>query len=129
VTVSGASYSQSYEPCADNVGGPCGYYSGGQSKGLNSLGGGNSILVSDQSRFISFGSTGFALQQDINFNVTGADVPGGLASYFALDFTLPDGLSVAAVPEPSTWAMLLIGFASVGFLSCMKSRREDWRFL
>jgi hypothetical protein len=29
---------------------------------------------------------------------------------------------VAAVPEPSTWAMLLIGFAGIGFMSCCRSR-------
>jgi hypothetical protein len=31
--------------------------------------------------------------------------------------TLPDGLSFAApVPEPSTWAMIIIGFAGIGFM-------------
>jgi PEP-CTERM motif len=30
---------------------------------------------------------------------------------------LPDGLSFAApVPEPSTWAMIIIGFAGIGFM-------------
>jgi hypothetical protein len=29
-----------------------------------------------------------------------------------------------AVPEPSTWAMILIGFAGLGFLSHRKSRRD-----
>jgi hypothetical protein len=32
-------------------------------------------------------------------------------------------LTVAAVPEPSTWAMLLIGFAGIGFAGYRKSRR------
>jgi hypothetical protein len=27
------------------------------------------------------------------------------------------GISGAAVPEPSTWAMMSIGFAAIGFLS------------
>jgi PEP-CTERM motif len=26
-------------------------------------------------------------------------------------------LSVAAVPEPSTWAMMILGFASIGFMA------------
>ncbi len=30
---------------------------------------------------------------------------------------LPDGFTVAAVPEPSTWAMMILGFAGVGFKS------------
>jgi hypothetical protein len=33
---------------------------------------------------------------------------------------------VTPVPEPSTWAMLLIGFAGIGFASYRKSRRP-WR--
>jgi len=28
--------------------------------------------------------------------------------------------TIAAVPEPSTWAMLLVGFAGVGFVACRK---------
>jgi hypothetical protein len=34
--------------------------------------------------------------------------------YLSAEATLPDGFSVAAVPELSTWAMLLIGFAVIG---------------
>jgi len=30
---------------------------------------------------------------------------------------VPEGFSVAVVPERSTWAMLLIGFAGVGFMA------------
>jgi hypothetical protein len=28
-----------------------------------------------------------------------------------------DGASIAAVPEPSTWAMMILGFAGIGFLA------------
>jgi hypothetical protein len=34
-----------------------------------------------------------------------------------------DGIT-AAVPEPSTWAMLLLGFAGVGFIAYRRSRGE-----
>jgi outer membrane lipase/esterase len=37
--------------------------------------------------------------------------------YLSAEATLPDGFSVAAVPELSTWAMLLIGFAGLGFMA------------
>jgi hypothetical protein len=30
---------------------------------------------------------------------------------------------VATVPEPSTWAMMLVGFAGLGFVSYRASRR------
>jgi outer membrane lipase/esterase len=32
-------------------------------------------------------------------------------------------LSVAAVPEPSTWAMMILGFAGVGFMAYRRSRK------
>jgi hypothetical protein len=37
------------------------------------------------------------------------------AAYYSLSATVPDGFSITAVPEPSTWAMLLIGFAGLGY--------------
>jgi hypothetical protein len=36
--------------------------------------------------------------------------------------------AVAAVPEPSTWAMLLLGFAGVGFLAYRRKNRASFRF-
>jgi hypothetical protein len=46
------------------------------------------------------------------------------SSFFGVEVTLPDGFSLvdlaAPVPEPSTWAMLLIGFAGIGFATCRK---------
>jgi hypothetical protein len=48
---------------------------------------------------------------------------------YSVGIVLPDGLSVAgeepitsAVPEPSTWAMLLIGFAGIGFAAIRRRR-------
>jgi PEP-CTERM motif len=37
---------------------------------------------------------------------------------------LTDTPEVAAVPEPSTWAMMMLGFAGVGFLSYRRTRRN-----
>jgi hypothetical protein len=31
----------------------------------------------------------------------------------------------SAVPEPSTWAMMLIGFAGLGFVGYRQARRKD----
>jgi PEP-CTERM motif len=33
------------------------------------------------------------------------------------------GLSIATVPEPSTWAMMLLGFAGLGFAGYRASRK------
>jgi hypothetical protein len=47
------------------------------------------------------------------------DGAGGLPAGFA--FRLDSGtLSVSAVPEPSTWAMMVLGFAGVGFMACRR---------
>lgn len=36
--------------------------------------------------------------------------------------------SVAAVPEPSTWAMMILGFASIGFTAYRKRNKQNFRF-
>jgi hypothetical protein len=33
------------------------------------------------------------------------------------------GTTVAAVPEPSTWAMIILGFGGVGFMAYRRSRK------
>jgi PEP-CTERM motif len=44
--------------------------------------------------------------------VDGSSIP---LSDFVINVGVPTGFTVTAVPEPSTWAMLLIGFAGIGF--------------
>jgi hypothetical protein len=47
----------------------------------------------------------------------GTDIVGGSTPpTFNMAFSL-SGETVAAVPEPSTWAMLLLGFAGIGFMA------------
>jgi hypothetical protein len=50
-------------------------------------------------------------------------VAGGQASYGTTRLGLADVSSVAAVPEPATWAMMIIGFGIVGF--GLRSRRKQ----
>jgi len=38
------------------------------------------------------------------------------------DATL-ESLSIASVPEPSTWAMMILGFGGLGFLACRRKTR------
>ena len=41
------------------------------------------------------------------------------------DFTSKGTVAItAAVPEPSTWAMMLLGFAGVGFMGYRRSRKD-----
>jgi hypothetical protein len=72
--------------------------------------GGTVVKVSDAARFVS---APFAFTH-------GAGIIYDASYEFVI--SVPDGLSVAgllpiasAVPEPSTWAMLLIGFVGIGF--------------
>jgi hypothetical protein len=59
--------------------------------------------------------------------------PGGELTYGVVvtdridapfDYTaFPGNISAALVPEPSTWAMMLAGFAGLGFAGCRASRK------
>jgi PEP-CTERM motif-containing protein len=39
------------------------------------------------------------------------------------DYTSAGGLSLTAAPEPSTWAMMMLGFAGLGFAGYRKARK------
>jgi PEP-CTERM motif-containing protein len=41
----------------------------------------------------------------------------------AADYTSAGGLSLTAAPEPSTWAMMMLGFAGLGFAGYRKARK------
>jgi hypothetical protein len=49
---------------------------------------------------------------------------GETLTFVPASVTVTDQSSVAAVPEPSTWAMMLVGFGGLGFLSYRRSRRN-----
>ena len=47
----------------------------------------------------------------------------GLFSAVDVGFEVGPGEGTGAVPEPSTWAMMLLGFGGLGFLAFRKARR------
>ena len=70
------------------------------------------------------------------FNSAGGfDVPASMALKNASepnsysDFGAAGGptyqIPVAAVPEPSTWAMIILGFAGMGFMAYRRSRKDQ----
>ena len=52
-----------------------------------------------------------------------ADVAIPFGTYFQGQFVT----QVAPVPEPSTWAMVILGFAGVGFMAYRKKKRSTFR--
>ena len=61
--------------------------------------------------FIATGSS-----ETLSFLSTGT---GGAAEP---PFSLLDGVSMTSVPEPSTWAMMLVGFGLLGYASFRRRR-------
>lgn len=63
------------------------------------------------------------LAQSFSFTATGASSTLAFTSTTATAFgPALDGVSVAAVPEPATWAMMIFGFGLVG--AAMRRRRS-----
>jgi hypothetical protein len=80
------------------------------------------------------GGPGCSLGSSYASTTTGSD-SAGLAAYGFNFLGESSGTSfesgvwteqVAAVPEPSTWAMLLIGFAGIGFAAYRKRCQNTW---
>ena len=53
----------------------------------------------------------------------GTDIVGPPATEAAPTFNAAFSLTGAVVPEPSTWAMMLLGFAGLGFLGYRRALR------
>jgi PEP-CTERM motif len=50
---------------------------------------------------------------------------GGAADFIAFDnITIGSQTPQGAVPEPSTWAMMILGFAGIGFMAYRRSRKN-----
>ena len=66
------------------------------------------------------GSAVLAAPGDYYLNLSGTG--GGTAGYGGT-------LSVAAVPEPSTWAMMILGFFGVGFMAYRRRTQNAFRIV
>jgi hypothetical protein len=82
----------------------------------------NPTVISPQAVYVSEGKTTSwevfgVILNDPQFRPTGfelSDLNNGVI-----------GLPLGAVPEPSTWAMMILGFAGVGFMSYRRSRKDQ----
>jgi hypothetical protein len=80
---------------------------------------------------VSAGSSGEVVETPDPTGTPGGDPPGGVAPTSPGDPIGTPGLPgggapgpVTAVPEPSTWAMLLLGFAGLGYAGFRRSRNQ-----
>jgi hypothetical protein len=87
------------------------------------------ITLGDFSQSITLGSNGALQPYTYTFTTTGgvldfADLAGGNGNIGNIldNVTLTSGLT-SAVPEPSTWAMMILGFFGVGFLAYRRNNR------
>lgn len=65
------------------------------------------------------------LQVFADISIYGPSVQPGFA--FDLSFNLPDGFTIAGVPEPSTWLMMILGFCGFGFIA--RGKLTEARFV
>jgi hypothetical protein len=82
---------------------------------IASINGSNVTQLTDNGCQTSFGCNGYVVISGLSFN----QVVLGSAANYAFEI---DNIGAAA-PEPATWAMMLIGFAVVGFTSYRRSRK------
>jgi hypothetical protein len=99
------------EVCGQNSPGPCATE---PSNGVTFIGEADTTLVAEAS--------GYSYFFDPSLGSFTTPIPNSDVEIFV---TLPDGFSVAAVPEPSTWVMLLLGFAGIGAISRRRSSRLE----
>jgi hypothetical protein len=76
-----------------------------------------SPMFGNEPILVAYSDTGGQLSGSDGFArlVIPGDIAGGRYVSNIIDLTVFDG--VAAVPEPSTWAMMILGFAGVGFVT------------
>ena len=100
---------------ATNGNGPFGFTSGGivfsSDAPIGGPGGGSSYPLPTE--FSIWNNVGYSGPQAIVLGTTALD-PSNVNTAFAGDLSIT---TVAAVPEPSTWAMMILGFAGIGFMA------------
>jgi len=75
------------------------------------------ISANQQSGTVNFVT---ALQ---SYNSSGTCTTGPCTAYFSLEEPVTLNTFVAGVPEPSTWAMMLLGFAGIGFMAYRRKKQ------
>jgi hypothetical protein len=93
-----------------------------------------SIDSSTGATVASFDVTGTYTAANFELSADTVDPPGGnlvvsyAATHLAPALDLGAGPATALIPEPSTWAMMLIGFAGLGFVGYRRARTAGGHF-
>jgi hypothetical protein len=87
------------------------------------------IYGGERITFVTNGTNYLQLVVPLTFNGTGSIIPGVNTSYAEVGpsyaYLATGNIVVAAVPEPSTWAMMLLGFAGVGFMAYRRKSKPS----
>jgi hypothetical protein len=102
-----------------------------QITGTYDFGGGNAVTITHDDG-VSFYSNGGTFESPAETSaITDSFQVTGLQS-FTIDYVAGNGtpsiLEVTAVPETSTWAMMILGFFSVGFVAYRRKNKLTFRF-
>jgi hypothetical protein len=93
--------------------------------GLNLIGSAATGTVTFTSDFVDFSS---ATERDFNFSIQGMTTPVGLGAGGVLNSFTADANGIAsanaagAIPEPGTWALMILGFGGMGAMLRTRKR-------
>jgi len=65
----------------------------------------------------------YSVPGEIETELFGINDAGEVVGYYSDEMGDANGFSATAVPEPSTWAMMLIGFAGLGFATIRRAKK------
>jgi hypothetical protein len=71
----------------------------------------------------------FSIGDPLNFFIDNLSFPGEASSGQVRSISISDQVLMAAVPEPSTWAMIVLGFAGIGFMTYRRKSKRAFRFV
>jgi hypothetical protein len=111
-----------------NYGGTIGFRSNG---GTDFWGFDNAVPITSSNGFLFALSSTPVWGEDALFAFYGDGSGGYQAAFFGTagggnlyEYDFAANVTVGAVPEPSTWAMMILGFAGVGFMAYRRSRKD-----